>query len=29
MSNAVTDREINRSQMLVSDEIAIQITNMN
>ena len=26
---AIADREINRSQMQVSDEIAIEITNMN
>lgn len=29
MSNAATEREIDRSQMQVSDEVAIQITNMN
>ena len=29
MSELVTDREIDRSQMQVSDEVAIQITEMN
>ena len=29
MSELVTEREIDRSKMQVSDEIAIQITNMN
>ncbi|WP_416896897.1 MAG: amino acid ABC transporter ATP-binding protein [Minwuia sp.] len=29
MSDIVTEREVDRSQMKVSDEVAIQITNMN
>ncbi len=29
MSDAMADRKLNRSQMEVSDEVAIQITNMN
>lgn len=29
MSNAATDRQVDRSQMQVSDEVAIQISNMN
>ncbi|MBI1415622.1 MAG: ATP-binding cassette domain-containing protein [Limimaricola sp.] len=29
MSDTATDRAVNRSQMMVSDEVAIQITNMN